>query len=91
MIPPVSAAKLARTTSRMNRLAREAGIEPINAVCTGRHKHEWTDASGNGRIRAPSLEGVQCFWCGSTLKPHPAFATPSPTTSGQMLQLELIP
>ena len=94
MIEPVSNAEIIKTTIRMNRLAREAGIEPINAICTGRHRHEWTDESGNGRIRAPSLKNVQCFWCGAKLKPHPGFAaTPTlkPALSIRAEQLELIP
>lgn len=46
-------------------------IVPIPAICTGRLRHEWVPGGPNGPIRAPSLRGCLCGWCGKTLKPHP--------------------
>lgn len=52
-----------------------AEIVPIPAICTNRkgRRHEWITGNGNGAIRAPSLRNCVCFWCGSSLVPHPDY------------------
>jgi hypothetical protein len=45
-------------------------LVPIPAQCRGPRRHSMT---GIDAIKAPSLRGVRCFYCGHPLRLHPDF------------------